>query len=459
MLLTDMVKNMKKTSLLFIISVVTFMFMIPSVYAEEAVDTWDTLSACLSSLESKTCKLSKNIEAEAGKNYIFMKNTGDKTLDLGGFTLSMSQVIYTNSVLNITGNSAGKIIGPNNQHFMIMAMQGGTLDIKNITLEAQTGETCGGKKCEGQAISISGINNKVTVESTATINAGYGVMFQAYNEHYDQGGNGSVLDFYGTINVTTSTGTGITIQGSITGGKHIISENAPVVNVYSGAKIISEQTEAIYGAGYGFYNIKGGYIQGTGALSIKSGVYNITGGTLKATGSYNPNPEVNGSGSESTGAAVSITSNDTYDGHIKVFISGNPQLISEHGNALYETLTNSSNTKVEEIKISGGDFESAKGIASVLISDELQDHNKNFISGGDFSEPLNKNYIAENLIQDENGNVVAKNSTELPSTTNSDVDDTLNPDTADVNLIVCIILIIASICAVGYVIKKRYSTK
>lgn len=84
---------------------------------------------------------------------------------------------------------------------------------------------------------------------------------------------GITVDIKGKVNAKNFA---ITLHGD----QKAIDPLAPVINIYDGAELKSEEDTALYGAGYGFWNIYGGLIEGTEALSIKSVEYNIKGGTF-----------------------------------------------------------------------------------------------------------------------------------------------------------------------------------
>ena len=433
--------------------VVGGMVAMPNVYAEEAteVSSWSSLKTCLEATESKTCKVTSEITAN-GNDYIVVRQ--EKVLDIQNFTINMSNVIYDYSKLTITGNN-GKFVGPN-QNLMVMVAKEGTLDIDNVTLQAN--DACDGEGCEGQVISIAGVNNHVTIGKNATLIGGYGVMFQyLYTgaddaENMKVGANGSVLNVYGTIKASEHGGMGITIKGDITGNNHIISDNPPVVNIYDGSKVIAKDSAAIYGAGYGIWNIKGGYLEGNEALSIKSGVFNVSGGTLKAVGEYVENPVPASGEEEPTGAAISITSNKGYDGHIKVNISGNPKIISENGNAIYEGVTDDVKSEVEEITIQGGEFVSAKGLPTVVTSEEFNQNHSKFISGGTFSEPVSKEYLAEGMVQNSDGTIVKPNT----KSENQKPAEQANPNTSDA-IIYSVIAVVIAALGLTFTYKKLHN--
>ena len=80
-----------------------------------------------------------------------------------------------------------------------------------------------------------------------------------------------------------------------------LGENSSITSVGNG----------IYAAGFARWDLAGD-VTAANALSVKSGIFHITGGTYHSTGPFADPADANGNGSEDTGAALSITSNQGY---------------------------------------------------------------------------------------------------------------------------------------------------
>jgi len=223
---------------------------------------------------------------------------------------------------------------------------------------------------------------------TITKNAGYGININVYGTI--QGITGNNGWNYGSIAIAVN-GTG-----------QQISPNASIINIYEGAKLFAtegksgnindDDAPALYAAGYANWNIFGGKITGSEAISIKAGNFNIKGGTFVATGKYVDPATAEGSGSEATGSSISITKNSGYAGDVKLSIS-NAKVSSTNGYAISEQTTKGIGTAISAISITGGDFSGAKGAVSIANANEVG----KFITGGVFNSDV-KNYIDSNIL-------------------------------------------------------------
>ena len=197
---------------------------------------------------------------------------------------------------------------------------------------------------------------------------------------------GVVIDFDGTIvgNVDVA----FYINGMVAGTEG----NVPVITIGSD----SNTTGTIYAAGYAKWYIHGGQFEGTTALSIKSGYFEIDGGTFHATGAFNDPADANGNGSEETGAAVSITTNDKYAGKVDINIAGGI-FTSDNGYAVYEGIAVDENgapaasESSASLDIQSGTFKGNASKGDVAIT-EAKD--RNVISGGIFSSDVSE-YCAD----------------------------------------------------------------
>lgn len=268
----------------------------------------------------------------------------DMILDLGGYTLQTNTYfVDVESDITITN---------------------GTLDLKDSgMLVVQSSDSIKAKK--SHLLLDKSLNINADEDAIVIMPSGYAV----YN---------AVVDIKGKV---IANGFAITIHGD----QKFIGSLAPIVNIYDGAVLTSRTSPAIYAAGYGTWNINGGTITGSEALSIKSGIFNITGGKFTSNGKFVDPAIAYNNGSEDTGAALSITANDAYSKNVKVNITGGT-FKSTNGHAFYEGISNSKTTAVKELKISNGIFTSAQGKDAVKITSTSD--LKGFITGGTYSSDV-----------------------------------------------------------------------
>lgn len=190
----------------------------------------------------------------------------------------------------------------------------------------------------------------------------------------------------------------------INGQYQTMEGSIPVFNFLEHS-VISSEVAGIYAAGYGEWNLAGSITGASAeALSIKSGVFNITGGIYTAGGAFNDPADANGNGSEATGAAISITSNDGYAKKTVVNVTGGT-FISENGYAIYEGIaqktdgSNAAAASYAELAIQNGNFTGKSNVGDVMISTAT---NKNVISGGEFSQDIPTTYLAPGMVSAPN---------------------------------------------------------
>ena len=351
--------NLKKNLKIFTLSFVLALVCLMNVNAEEK----DVFTVCKTGCDYDSLLAAKGQSAVKGKTVKLMEDMvidtktaiairPDMTLDLGGHTLTVAD---------------GTLLGVYENDIVIT---NGTLSLKGSSmLVAQSNSE------------KSDVKTHLTIDKSLTINAediALAVMpgadsFSLY---------GITVDIKGKVNAKNFA---IILHGD----QKAIDPLAPVINIYDGAELKSEEDTALYGAGYGFWNIYGGLIEGTEALSIKSGEYNIKGGTFNAFGKYVKNPVAHSNGSEPTGAAISITATEGYEKRVKLNITdGN--FNSKNGHALFEGLTNSTKTAVQNIEIKGGTFTSKEVAVRVDSAKTLG----SFITGGTYSSDV-KDYVKE----------------------------------------------------------------
>ena len=271
----------------------------------------------------------------------------------------------------------------------------------------------------------------LTVGKDVSIEAGLPAVFIM--------GYGAVVNVYGKL-----TGTGIyaTIQGNGTVDKYR-NNGGTEINIYDGAEVVSQNSDAMYVPQSGTINVYGGTVIGKGSgIGFKSGSLNVSGGTIKATGEDSTPTDGWSNGINASGAAIQVESNKGYIGNadhakysqfgdsVKISISDDAVIESVNGFAVYEYLAaGTAKTSVESLKITGGQFKSAEGKTNIKISEQLDQSDAILISGGLFTANTNlTKYCAEGLMAVENKDSTTKNTYpytigEVPSASVTDIEE------------------------------------
>ena len=206
---------------------------------------------------------------------------------------------------------------------------------------------------------------------------------------------GVTIDFQGVM--TGNIGLAFYINGTV----NKTEGNVPQIHVAMPDD--SKVSGGFYAAGYADWDIDSGYFEGSTPLSIKSGTFDISGGIFHATGEFNDPADANGNGSEETGAAISITTNDKYAGNVEMNVTGGT-FTSDNGYAVYEGIavnvdgTPAASASSATLDIKGGEFKGniSKGDMAIITAS-----NKNVISGGSFSSDVSP-YCADGFTVSRN---------------------------------------------------------
>ncbi|HJJ41848.1 MAG TPA: PGF-pre-PGF domain-containing protein, partial [Methanocorpusculum sp.] len=292
------------------------------------------------------------------------------TINLNGKTFNFNNITSINRFQIIHGGNL-KIIDSSGKTGQIISKSTDVmfnLDNGSLNLESGTFNSTG-----GNGIQIMGSKDNVadyskfTLGKDATLIAkdwAVGMFNHNYSPNKDKGeGFGIVVDIYGTIQFDN--GAGISINGNLhPSDENLTSPNLPQIHIHNGAVINTPNSCAVYGAGYGNWIFdEGCTVNGDQVLSIKSGNWIINGGTFTCNGKYYDPAVAWSSGTEPSGAAVSIThggtSATTYANNVSLIISGGT-FISEHQSALFEGKNNASSStsalSEKGITINGGEF-------------------------------------------------------------------------------------------------------
>ena len=317
---------------------------------------YDTLTAAVSAGSGKVVTLLKDARVTAKKNLTRYTYTIDLNNHNIAFAESCYFKIYSGATLNLTG--AGKLYEevPTYSPIVINGSTTGktTFNVgKDVILEGFYG---------GYIDKSSSKNQNIIVNVEGTL--------------------------IGSRDANGQNGAGFYIHGNF---KNMKETTVPQITITETAKI-SGAGCGIYAAGYANWNLAGNVTGNAGeALSIKSGTFNITGGTYTAKGAFVDPAAANSNGSESTGAALSITSNDDYAPKTVVNVTGGT-FISENGYAVYEGIAQANGAPAAAasyatLNISGGTFNgnADKGAASITEAES-----KKIITSGTFSSDVSE---------------------------------------------------------------------
>ena len=287
--------------------------------------------------------------------------------------------------------SAGSLPLTNGQK-AILNMNGKTVTFSSGKL--LTGE--GSLVCQTPstgAISIYGNETSqidLLVDSAVTVNGHYGIALF---------GNGAsacrnvTVTVKGTVK-TSEGGSALYVNGTVNNTEGSV----PQIILAEGATVEAASV-GIHAAGYAKWNLAG-TINADYAISIKCGDFTITGGSYTSTGNFVDPAEANSNGTEDTGAAISITTNPDYAQKTNVTITGGT-FTSTNGYAFYEGIAVKDGQPIAEastavIAIQGGDFTGNADLGADIAITTAE--NKQVVSGGMFSQPVELGYCADGYI-------------------------------------------------------------
>lgn len=250
-------------------------------------------------------------------------------------------------------------------------------------------------------------SNETSASEYSVLTVGENVVLEGYSGVLlDNNGNntsyGTVVTINGTIHGKKDAGGYGSPSISVNGTINATEGNVPKITIASTAEITSERGDSqnnnkaasagVYAAGYAAWEIEdGAKLSGNDVLSIKSGKFTIKGGTFTADGPFIDPAEAFNNGTESTGAAISITNNNSYARNVELTVEGGT-FTSLNGYALYESDTAANQGNALKV---GGAFEVLGGAFSGKAGAVSSKHGEKFISGGYFSTAPDAKYLAE----------------------------------------------------------------
>lgn len=330
----------------------------------------------------------ETVEAGTQKNPTVVNNADElkAAVEAGGYIKLNDNITGVNEILKIeTGKSV--TIDLNNHNI-------GFSSQKNISLVGGNLELTGtGEIKEENPWFGPVIVKPFDGEGTASLTVGQGVTLTGWSSVFVEANSGNKnhstnITIHGTLKSVADSsgdkGSGVYVNGTQTN-----IDQCPTITLSSTSNIISEGN-GIYAAGYANWNLAGDMTGETG-VEIRAGKMDITGGTIVATGdSTTVGP--NGNGSTTIGAGVAIAQHTTKL-PIEVTISGGT---IKGATALKQSNPqNNDDTSVAQVEISvtGGTFEATSANGKAVESENV----KNFIKGGSFSSPVDKEHLDESL--------------------------------------------------------------
>lgn len=311
---------------------------------------YNTLAEAVDAAQNgDTISIQKDIAVAAQTMYP-IDNEREITVELNNHTITFpdnkSYFIVTDGKLNISG---GKLVNAANYVAKVVALPNDNGHESVIV---------------GENLEIEGL---------------YGVIASYANKNTDKyGAKISLKDT--TINAVYM---GVTINGylnAISGGVAEVTLDNVTVNASDA------ESAGIYAAGYGNWTVNNCTFTAADALSLKSGNIAINGGTYTSNGAYKDPAAGNNDGTENTGAALSLTSNDGYAKKLDVVVNSGT-FVSENGHAIYEGIAKKNGTPVAAasyatIEVIDGTFDSAADKDSVNITTAADKH---VLKGGSYN--------------------------------------------------------------------------
>lgn len=371
-------KNLKRIVLTLVMA---FAIIVPSIVFAETVEvkTEEELKAVLAT--GGEAKVTENFEVTKD---LYLVDGKKVTIDLNNHDIlfkNQTSINIDGGTLDLTGKGSMKNDITNYSPIYIKGSKNKEdVNYSNVTV--------------GKDVHLKGHMAIIVVYPNDSKYVSYGVNVNVYGT------------LEGDLNKNGVEGSSIQINGNIRN-----TENCPVFNIYSSAKLIGN-TDGIYGAGYAIWNIDGATIEGvTSGIATKAGIWNIKNAKITATGEKKDSVG-QGEGIKGTGSAIQIESHPSFYGHVEMTIDGG-EYSSSHNAVIQHYLADSATegALAKPIIVKGGTF---YGALDMMKSDEIE------VSGGTFTDSTVNAYINEGLKVVKDGSmytVVDANKGELVVTT------------------------------------------
>lgn len=332
-----------------------------------------------------------------------INSSKEVTLDLNGFTINSAHDIIVGD-----GTTAGSLTLKNSKPGADGIIFKGTQNSASISVYGDYSTP---------------VDSRKEIKSVLTVHDGVKISSEGYYCIYVKG-KGATLDILGG-EITSC----LDLNSGAVLGNGKPESGGTVINI-SGGKLTggNDSGIALYHPQEGTLTISGGTLSGYDGVQLKRGTLNMTGGSIISTGEKPSVIVPNSSGSEVTGAAVSLITNSGYTGEIKLNISGNAKLTAGGSYAIWEATSLGDSAHTSSVEISGGTF---KGTPAAMYYENWANANMTTksITGGTYSSNPT-DYVADGYIVIKNGDNYSVGKTSEASTLPEGTPDTVEAATA-----------------------------
>ena len=328
------------------------------------------------------------------------------TLDLGGKTLTLQRDQNSKSAIGLDFTSSGNSVLRNGTiidnrsngnticGFIAVRLNGnGTLTTEDLTVQTYKPDS---EANYNYLLRIDGgtgtlrLNSGTVVEELEQSNPSTDVKFGTVGVVILGTETTSTTDFTNTTNLIIEDGVEITTSSFAISGNGSNSNGTTIT--INGGEITSLYAQGIYHPQYGTLNIDGGTVTGVTGIEIRSGKLNVSGDAV-IVGTGSPiESDPNGNGSTTSGAGIAVVQHTT---KLPIIVNITGGEISGY-NALYQENTQKNDEAAVakiELYVDGGNFVATGTDGQAVYSENKQ----NFISGGNFSDPIEQEYLAPTL--------------------------------------------------------------
>jgi len=426
-----------------------------SMQANAATDLQSLINAATGRATTTEITLTDDVTCDLGSGNIAIFNRNIK-INMNGKTIQSTgtAIFLVNATLELAGNGSVVVEGTPDA-IRVMGSANPTVDSAYTNLIVREGVSviggkgiqvytmgCGYNYAEGAYASIvnlpgilpvSGTTTAANIVNTMNLNDDdKNTLMDSYKKYQSACSStsawgyafGVVVEVFGNVSgreygiQTSGTIRGMRAdkndQEIFTGSK---TANWPLVIIRNGATITGVHNEATgtsypgrypgnkkddsyptgcYAAGYADWVIEG-KVTGDNGVVVKSGTVKVeSGANISATGAYEP-AKTAGAGTQSSGNAIDLTTDNSYSGAMQVIISGGSTMTSTNGYALKEEIAEGADVsnKTNNVVITGGTFKSSSDKSAVQTTTEVKQQivQNGTLTGGTYSSDDISTYL------------------------------------------------------------------